>query len=232
MDKSFYLTLHNNIITYPCCSTRASAATELTSDQLLQLHQLLLFIVAGMSPWWQLLELLSWSPIFNSSHCSLFEDGTPLNSICRCSILKWEHRFDHMIGHQDSGPSNGWQGTWHISPAHLHYLLRFWTWFLWPKGQTLIVMIGRLAFSEQREIWKFIFMETEGNFEMRSFNSTQCLIAKLIRFLISWNLQTWFTAVHFGLMQHYINFLHFMLLIAWLFTHEIIFCIHIYQFLG
>ena len=45
-------------------------------------------IQLAMPPWWPLLELLSWSPIFKSSHCNSFEDQAPVDEIYGCPIFK------------------------------------------------------------------------------------------------------------------------------------------------
>ena len=37
----------------------------------------------------QLLGLLSWWPIFESSHYNLYEDQAPVDFICRCQIVSW-----------------------------------------------------------------------------------------------------------------------------------------------
>ena len=39
-------------------------------------------------PWWPLLGILSWYPIFKSSHCHSFEDQAPVNFIYGCLIFK------------------------------------------------------------------------------------------------------------------------------------------------
>ena len=41
------------------------------------------------SSWWLLLELISWCPIFNSSHCNSFEDWALVDCIYGCPILVW-----------------------------------------------------------------------------------------------------------------------------------------------
>ena len=43
----------------------------------------------GISPWWPLLGLLPWCPIFNSSHCNSFEDQATLEFIYGCLIFRW-----------------------------------------------------------------------------------------------------------------------------------------------
>ena len=43
----------------------------------------------GMLPWWPLLGILSWYPIFKSRHCNSFEDQAPVNFIYGCLIFKW-----------------------------------------------------------------------------------------------------------------------------------------------
>ena len=42
-----------------------------------------------MSPWWPLLGLLSWYPIFASSDCNSFEDQAIIDFIYSCLILVW-----------------------------------------------------------------------------------------------------------------------------------------------
>ena len=39
---------------------------------------------ACQPPWWPLFWLLSWHPIFKSSHCNSFEDWALAGGICRC----------------------------------------------------------------------------------------------------------------------------------------------------
>ena len=39
--------------------------------------------------WRSLLGLLSWYPIFTSSHCNSFEDRAPVDEIYGCPIFKW-----------------------------------------------------------------------------------------------------------------------------------------------
>ena len=43
----------------------------------------------GMSPWWPLLEILSWYPVMKSSLCNSFEDRAPVDFIYGCPIFKW-----------------------------------------------------------------------------------------------------------------------------------------------
>ena len=44
-----------------------------------------------MSPWYPSLELpvLSWFPIFMSSHCNSYEDGAPVDEVYGNPIFKW-----------------------------------------------------------------------------------------------------------------------------------------------
>ena len=42
-----------------------------------------------ISLWQSSLELLSWCPIFKSSHCNSSEDREPVDFIYGCQILKW-----------------------------------------------------------------------------------------------------------------------------------------------
>ena len=43
----------------------------------------------GISPWWPLLGLLSWCPVFKRSHCISFEDWVPVDEIYGYPIFKW-----------------------------------------------------------------------------------------------------------------------------------------------
>ena len=43
----------------------------------------------NMSPWWPLLELLSWCPIFKWSLCKSSKDGAPIDEIYGCHIFEW-----------------------------------------------------------------------------------------------------------------------------------------------
>ena len=40
-------------------------------------------------PWWPLLVLLSWCPVFMSSHRNSFKDQAPVDEIYGCLIFKW-----------------------------------------------------------------------------------------------------------------------------------------------
>ena len=51
-------------------------------------------------PWWSLLELLSWYPIFNSSHCNSYEDQPPTDEI-KWVAVTWPW----------------WWGTWRVVPV-------------------------------------------------------------------------------------------------------------------
>ena len=42
-----------------------------------------------MSPWQPLLGLLTWSPIFKSSHCNSLEDRAPVDLIFGCPLSVW-----------------------------------------------------------------------------------------------------------------------------------------------
>ena len=53
-----------------------------------------------MLPWWPILGLSSWSPIFKSRPCNSFEDQVPVDFIYGYLIFKWV-----------AGTWQGWEGT-------------------------------------------------------------------------------------------------------------------------
>ena len=58
-----------------------------------------------MSPWKPLQQLISWYPIFKSSHCNSFDDRAPMDFFTGSLILKWAAEF------------TTWQGTRRVVPA-------------------------------------------------------------------------------------------------------------------
>ena len=49
--------------------------------------------------WGLLMELLSWYPIYKSSHCNSFEDGAPVDFIDGCPTFKWVLKtWPHGLG--------------------------------------------------------------------------------------------------------------------------------------
>ena len=63
-----------------------------------------------MSSWWPLMGLISWCPIFKTSHSNPFDDRTPVDFIYGCSIFKW---VTEAWLHRLSGRcSNICQATW------------------------------------------------------------------------------------------------------------------------
>ena len=51
-------------------------------------------IQRGKLPWWALLALPSWKPVFMSRHCSPFVERTPVDFIYRSPIFTWNQRRD------------------------------------------------------------------------------------------------------------------------------------------
>ena len=46
-------------------------------------------IFESMPIWWPLLRLLSWCPVFISSHCNACGDWASVDLVYRCPIFKW-----------------------------------------------------------------------------------------------------------------------------------------------
>ena len=85
-----------------------------------------------MSPWWPLLGLLSWHPIFPSSHCNSFKDSAVVDFIYGCPIFEWvvvtwvdmrEYQVSSSCnGHQMACPIR-WKNLWLIKKMHTKFTL-------------------------------------------------------------------------------------------------------------
>ena len=61
-----------------------------------------IMVSSGMSPWWPLLGLLHWCPIFMSSHINSFQGRAPVDFIYVRSLQMYD-RLDYMIGTLNNG---------------------------------------------------------------------------------------------------------------------------------
>ena len=114
--------------------------------------------------WRLLLWLLSWCPIFKSSHCYSFEDWAPVDEIYGCPILKWvAETWPH-----DRVPGElPWQWLWgdmklvtcHPSPQFLvtHFNV---THVISNGDSSVLIKFGNCS---PRECWLIPFTEANHN---------------------------------------------------------------------
>ena len=91
--------------------------------------------IEGVWPWLPSLGLLSWYPIFESSHCNSFENRASMDETCWCHIFKW------WLNSSPSGQNGRHCGRQHFQLNFFKKMIEFWFkfhWSLFPGVQLTI----------------------------------------------------------------------------------------------